>query len=86
MRKTLLAASLVTLLCGACGAPDKPPTEDQPKPQSAAAGTPSTDASSAQATQLRDAIREPIDKAKAVDQQVQQDADNERAAIDAAGG
>ena len=78
MRKTLIAASLVTALCAACNAPDKPPTEDKPAPQSAAAA--------AQPSQLRQAIQQPIDKARAAGQQVQQAADNERAQIEAAGG
>lgn len=57
--------------CVACKSPEPPPTDDPPAPQ---------------ATQLRDAIQAPIDKAKAVEDQVQDAADRQRAEIDAAGG
>ena len=39
-----------------------------------------------QATQLRDAIQAPIDRAKAVDDQVEKAADEQRQAVEAAGG
>ena len=50
------------LLRAACGKPEPPPTERPPVPQ---AERPDQQ----QATQLRDAIRQPIDRAKAVDAQ-----------------
>ena len=64
------------LLLAACGKPEPPPTERPPEPQ---AERPDQQ----QATQLRDAIRQPIDRAKAVDAQVQDTAATQRAAIDA---
>lgn len=62
---------IVLALC-ACR-PTPPPTEQRPEPQA-----------TAQATQMRDAIKEPLDKAKAVEDSTQQAADDQRAAIDAA--
>lgn len=55
--------------------PTPPPTDEPPEPK-AAAGT-------AGATELRDAVHEPLDKAKAVEDTVQQAADQQSAAIDA---
>jgi hypothetical protein len=63
---------LVLLSCAACTQPVPPPTEKKPEPQAH--------------TELRDAIQRPIDKAKAVEGAVQDAADKQRAAIDAAGG
>jgi hypothetical protein len=57
--------------CCACRPPEPPPTDEPPEPQ---------------ATQLRDAIQAPIEKAKAVEDQVQDAADTQRAEIEAAGG
>ena len=45
-----------------------PPTDEPPKPQA-----------TAEATELRDAIQEPIDKAKAVEDTVQEAADKQQA-------
>jgi hypothetical protein len=50
----------------------QPPTEQKPEPQAHA--------------ELRDAIKQPIDKAKAVEGAVQDAADKQKAAIDAAAG
>ncbi|TWT22731.1 hypothetical protein FQY83_06630 [Luteimonas marina] len=61
----------LALLCAACAPPAEPPRDKPPEPQ---------------ATQLRDAIQAPIDKAKAVEDTVQDAADAQRAAIEAAGG
>jgi len=61
----------VALLCAACAPPVEPPQDKPPEPQ---------------ATQLRDAIQAPIDKARAVEDTVQDAADAQRAAIEAAGG
>jgi len=67
-----LACALVAFgACIACRPPEPPPTDEPPEPQ---------------ATQLRDAIQAPIDKARAVEDEVQEAADAQRAAIDAAGG
>ncbi len=63
----LLAAA--TLLA-ACSKPAPPPTDQPPEPQ-------------AQHTELRDAIQEPIDKAKAVEKAVQDAAEKQQADIDA---
>lgn len=67
----LLALSLAAL--AGCSKPKPPPTEQPPEPQ-------------AQHTELRDAIKEPIDKAKAVEDTIQKAADQQKAQIDAAGG
>lgn len=64
-------ALLLGLGLGACK-PTPPPTDEPPEPKAAAT-----------ATELRDAVHEPLDKAKAVEDTVQQAADQQRAAIDA---
>lgn len=61
------------LLLAACGKPQPEPPKP-PAPQSAAHA------------ELRDAIQQPIDRAKAVDAQVQEGADAQRKAIEDAGG
>ena len=70
-RIALLACALTGL--GACK-PEPPPTDEPPEPKAVAAGN----------TELRDAIQQPIDQAKAVDGAVQEAADNQRDEIDAA--
>lgn len=67
-RSTILAALAVPLLCAACSKPEPPEKERPPEPQ---------------ATELRDAIQQPIDRAKAVEGEVQDAAAQQRAAIDA---
>lgn len=62
------------LALGACGKPQPPDRERPPEPQ---AGPKS---------ELREAIREPIDRAKQADAAVQEAAEAQRAAIDAATG
>ncbi len=71
MSVTRVFAAAVVACCAACSPPPKPPTDQPPEPQ---------------ATQLRDAIQEPIDKAKAVEGQMQDAAHAQRKAIEAAGG
>lgn len=71
LRSACLALPLLAL--NAC-TPEPPPTDEPPEPKAA----------SADATQLRDAIQRPIDKATAVDEASQQAAEDQRAAIDAA--
>ena len=67
-----IALALVAFAaCSACAPPEPPPTDEPPEPQ---------------ATQLRDAIQAPIEKAKAVEDQVQDAADQQRAEIEATGG
>jgi len=63
---------LLALSCAACTQPVPPPTEQKPEPQAN--------------TELRDAIQQPIDKAKAVEGAVQDAADKQKASIDAAAG
>ncbi len=76
MKRWLLPCVLPScLLLFACR-PASPPT-DAPKPEPQAVQT-------AQATELRDAIQAPMDKARAVEEQTQKAADDQRAAIDAA--
>jgi hypothetical protein len=71
MSTTHVFAIAIVGCCAACSPPPKPPTDQPPEPQ---------------ATQLRDAIQAPIDKAKAVEGQVQDAADAQRKAIEDAGG
>lgn len=68
-RTACLALSLAGL--AACK-PEPPPTDEPPEPQAASN------------TELRDAIQKPIDQAKAVEDTVQEAADKNNAAIDAA--
>jgi len=71
MVRTLLMGMMMTALLAGCSKP-KPPEKERPvEPQ---------------ATQLRDAINEPLDKAKNVDKQVEDAAEAQRKAIEAAGG
>ncbi|CAN5580419.1 hypothetical protein BH23PSE2_BH23PSE2_10970 [soil metagenome] len=65
------AASLLALATAGCNRPPEPPTDAPPAPQ---------------ATRLHDAIQTPIDKARAVEDTVQDAADRQRAEIDAASG
>ena len=71
----LRVAGLVLLITGlgACK-PEPPPLEQPPEPKATAAS----------ATELRDAIQQPIDKAKAVEAATQEAAEKQRATIDAA--
>ncbi|KAF1720118.1 hypothetical protein [Pseudoxanthomonas wuyuanensis] len=67
------AAAGILLAASACRPPQPPPTDEPPKPQTGA-----------RATELRDAIQAPIDKAKAAGDTVQEAAERQRAEIDAA--
>ena len=69
----LRVAGLVLLIAclGACK-PEPPPLEQPPEPKAS------------DATELRDAIQQPIDRAKAVEAATQEAADKQRAEIDAA--
>lgn len=73
MTRPLLSSAL--LLLAACSPPQPPEKERPPEPQ---AREPHTE--------VRDAIRAPVDKARRVEGEVQRAADDQRAAIDAAGG
>ena len=73
-RLSVIAASAAVALAlstGACRKPEPPPTDQPPEPQ---------------ATELRDAIQAPIEKARAVEDTVLEAAEQQRAAIQAAGG
>ena len=61
---------LLIACLGACK-PEPPPLEQPPEPK-------------ATATELRDAIQQPIDRAKAVEAATREAAEKQRAAIDAA--
>jgi hypothetical protein len=67
----ITAGLLLLCLCCACSKPKPPPTDEPPEPQAEAN------------TELRDAIQAPIERAKAVEQTVQEAADKRRVEIDA---
>lgn len=74
MLRTLACCAVLLAALAACSKP-KPPEKERPvEPQAG------------QHTQLRDAIQAPLDKARAVEDQVQRDADAQRDAIEASGG
>jgi hypothetical protein len=75
---TLFAIGLA-LACAACAKPEPPDKEQQPEPQAEAA-------IDADATELRDAIQAPIDRAEAVEGAVLEAAEQQREAIEAATG
>lgn len=72
MRLPIILSCAAVLLC-ACSKPQPPEKERPPEPQ---AGAP-------RATELRDAIQAPIDKAKSVEQTTLDAAERQRAQIDA---
>ena len=72
MLRPMLCCALLLLI--ACSPPEPPEKDLPPEPQAHAH------------TELREAIREPLDKAKAVEDQIQEDKDAQDAAIEAAGG
>ena len=80
MRIVALACAL--LACAACSRPEPPPTEQPPEPQATAAAAAAAAATGTH-TDLRDAIQRPIDRAKAVEDVVQDAAEQQRAAIEA---
>ena len=71
MSTTHVFAIAIVACCAACSPPPKPPTDQPPEPQ---------------ATQLRDAIQAPQDKAHGVEKTVQDAADRQQAEIEAAEG
>ena len=76
MRTNLLLSTclvLAVLALTAC-TPEPPPTDQPPEPKVTAG----------EATELRDAIQQPIDAAKAVGEVTRQAAEDQQAAIDAA--
>jgi hypothetical protein len=73
MLRPMLCCALLSLT--ACSPPAPPEKEHPPEPQAARAHS-----------GLRDAIQVPLDKAKAVEDQVQKDKDAQDATIEAAGG
>ncbi|KAB8190458.1 hypothetical protein FKV24_008575 [Lysobacter maris] len=72
-----LATGLLLALLAACGKPRVPDKEHPPEPQVEAADNGGT-------TAMRDAIQAPIERARAAEQAVQDAADAQREAIDAA--
>jgi hypothetical protein len=74
MRARALALGLAALAALAACRPEPPPTEQPPEPQAQAHND------------LRDAIRAPQDKARATEQTLQDAADRQKAAVDAAEG
>lgn len=75
MNAIRLAGTAVAILLAtsACRQPQPPPTDEPPKPQTGA-----------RATELRDAIQAPIERAKASEDAVQEAAKRRQAEIDAA--
>ena len=71
MMRTLACSALLLATLAACFKPQPPEKERPVEPQAA------------QHTELRDAIKAPIDKAKSVEADMQEAADAQRAAIDA---
>ena len=71
-----LTALPALLLCAACSKPQPPPTDRPPEPRAPAT-------TQARATGLRDAIQQPIDKAKAIEPQVLDAARQQQADIEA---
>lgn len=71
MKPSLAVIALTCAALAACSKPQPPEKERPVDPQ---------------ATQMRDAIQKPIEKAKAVEGDVEKGAQNTRDAIDAAGG
>lgn len=69
----LTCTALLGLGMAACK-PTPPPTDEPPQPQAVAAP---------EATELRNAIQQPIDQAKAVESNVQEAADQQASKIDA---
>src|SRR3546814_15014163 len=65
-------ALLLALACAACNRPPPPPPDQPPEPQAS--------------TQLGDAIQAPIERAKAVEGAVQDAAEKQKGALDAAAG
>ncbi|MFT3667021.1 MAG: hypothetical protein QM795_00110 [Pseudoxanthomonas sp.] len=72
IRFALLAS--LALMAAACRAPEPPPTDEPPEPQATASTT------TPSGTELRDAVQAPIQKAEAVEAQVQAAADRTNAA------
>ena len=72
-RKSIALVCALLVALGACGKPHAPDKEQPPEPQ-------------AQRSELRDAVQQPIERAKQVEADVQKAADAQRAAIDAATG
>ena len=71
MMRTLAGCAALLVAVAACSKPVPPEKERPPVPKAA------------QATQIRDAINAPIDKARNVEADIQKAADAQRAAIEA---
>jgi len=69
IRNAAICQLVAATMLAACSKPEPPPRDQPPEPQ-------------AQHTELRDAIQQPIDQAKAVEKSVQDAADRQQAEID----
>jgi len=76
------AAALAVLLLCACSKPKPPETDRPPEPRADAPQA----ADGSDATELRDTIRQPIDRARAVQGEVDAGAAKQRADVDAQAG
>mgnify|MGYP001412259742 CR=1 FL=1 len=74
------ALGVAALLALAACSPDPTPVEPTPVPED----EPAPQAAAGDATELRDAIQRPLDRARAVEDTLQQAADAQRDAIEAA--
>lgn len=75
--RTAAAVLAVLLLCAACSKPEPPETDRPPEPQADA--TQAADGSNA--TELRDTIQQPIDRARAVQAEADAGAAKQRAGV-----
>ena len=83
MTRHAAACALLAMLA-ACSRPEKPPTDQPPEPTAATAAA--TPAPARPANVILDAYQRPLDRAKAVEAQVKQAAEEQEAAIEEGGG
>ena len=77
MHKAVLCPPLARLLFAACSKPTIPDHDDRPEPQASMSASP---------TPMREAMQQPIDKAKTAQTEIDAAAQRQRDAIDTATG